>query len=53
MNDVSNLPTEDLRFSLPAWMLFFFANIPVPRLKVKNEAKSLDIPRARLRRVEA
>ena len=53
MNDTSNLPTENLRFSLPACMFFFSVNIPVPRLKVKNEAESLDIPHARLRRVEA
>ena len=52
MNDASSLPTENLTFSLPACILFFSVNIPVPRLKVKNKAESLDIPRARIRRVE-
>ena len=50
MSDDSGLPTENLRFSLPACMFFFSINIPVPRLKVKNEVESWDIHRTRLRR---
>ena len=47
MSDNSSLPTENLRFSLPAYMFFFSVNISVPRLKFKNEAESWDVHHAR------
>ena len=53
MNDTLSLPTKNLRFSLSAYMLFFSVDIPVPRVKVKNDVKSLDIPCRRRKRVEA
>ena len=43
MSDDLGLPTKNLRFSLLACMFFFSVNIPVPRLKVENEAESWDI----------
>ena len=49
MNDGSSLPTEHLKFSLSACMLFFSVKIPVPRLKFKNEADFWDFHHARLK----
>ena len=48
MSDGSSLPIENLRSSLPACIFFFSINIPVPRLKFKNETESWDIHHARL-----
>ena len=53
MSDGSSLPIENLRFSLPACIFFFYVNIPVPRLKVKNVTEPWDIHRVRLRRKSA
>ena len=53
MSDGLGLPTENLRFSMPACPFFFSINILVPRLRFKNEAKSWDIHRARLSRKSA